>query len=471
MRALEQDGAPVRIAIVGGGDILRLLLGEGATGQLQEWIAEHDKPGRGILLRFGTVLKITTPVGSPLSIVTAPFEVLKTNNIELVVTSNLIGSDPLVPLFQSTDIPGARVIEYPVHKTLFYAGSGAAAVGRLLESARFVRDSPEQIRRVVALPGEQAEEGKVQVIDPARGEESVRGIKEWLLEGTTSPAETDVKPTVKALLRDIFARAERELEEEAKTSPPSTPVPVAQEGGDTAESLAHAIGDWSKGAHIELRDSTVAAFKGKEWAKIEWWKLFWRIDDVDAVSRNVVSAGFLPESEEKATFLAGRLYGAGYSKREMVRTDTGDVVELEDNPRPLSITQRRTEVLQNMVPALQAAAQRYLLAFLSTTGISGAFSALLWLSDVPLYSALTVVAVGTIGAARRLQSQWMKERKAFQGEVREKGREAIVESERWAWERLKAGLKTEVDASVQREREKQEMLRRALKEGVEACKN
>jgi hypothetical protein len=421
--------------------------------------------------RFGTVLKITTPVGSPLSIVTAPIEILKTHNIELVVTSYLTGADPLVPLFQSTDIPGARVIEYPVHKTLFYAGSGTLGVGKLLESARFTRDKPEQVRRVIALAGGDAAGGvgNVQVISPTREGDAVKSVKEWLLEGTTAPTETAVKPTVKALLRDIFATAEGELEAAAKT-PPAPIAVAAVEGGDTTESLAQAIAAWSKGAHIELRDSTVAAFAGKEWRKIEWWKLLWRIDDVGTISRSVVSTGFLLESEERATFLAGRIYGAGYSKHETVRTDTGDVIELAENPRPLAISRQRTDIIQGLVPSLQAAAQRYLLSFLSTSGISGAFSALLFLSDMSLYSALTVAAVGTVGSARWLQGQWAKEREAFQDAVREKGREAIVESERWAWDRLKAGLKAEVDAEMEREKAKREVLRRAVREGVEVCK-
>ncbi|KAA8912425.1 hypothetical protein FN846DRAFT_903564 [Sphaerosporella brunnea] len=463
LRALKQEGAPVRLAIVGA-DILPLLFA--APVELQELIAAHDKHGRGILLRFGTAPKITTPVGSPLAIVTAPIDVLKTNNVELVVTSNLLGADPLVPLFQSTDIPGARVIEYPVHKTLLYAGSGVAGMGRLLASARFTRDSPEQVRRVIALPGGEGVEGKVQVIDPTKGEEAVKGIREWLLEGTTSPTETAIKPAVKALLHDIFAKAQKDLEEEAKEL-----SVAALESGDTAESLAHAIGGWSQAAHVELRDSMEAAFLGKEWGKIEWWKLLWRTDDVGAVSRNIITTGFLPESEEKATFLAGRLYGAGYSKNETVRTDTGDVMELAENPRPMSITHRRAEILQNLVPNLQAAAQKYLLSFLSTTGISGAFSTLLWLSDVPLYSALTVAAAGSVSSARWLQSRWMKECKTFQGVVREQAREAIVESERWAWERLRAGIQqTEAEAEAERGKEKRGMLQRALKEGAEACK-
>jgi len=375
-------------------------------------------------------------------------EVLRANNIEIVVTSR-ISADLLVPQFQSTDIPGARVIEYPVHKTLFYGGSGAEGVARLLETITPTTYKPQQVLRLISLPGAVAKNEHIQVIDLDRGQ-GIEDVKVWLLAGTTT--SNTLKPAVKSLLHDIFASASHELST-STASPTSTRI----EDGDTPETLASAIITWSHTAHIELKSSA----DSPEWRKLEWWKLLWRVDDVGNISQHIVTTTFLTQSEEDATFLAGRLFGAGYNNPNSLELE----LELE---RPMYIQEKRNEIMTTLIPNLQATAQKYLLSSLSTSALSAASSALLYLSDIPLYSALTVAAVGTVGSARWLQSRWMRERRGFQETVREGGREAIVESERWAWNRLKEGIKSEVGEGGL-EREKTERLKSALKDGIKFC--
>ncbi|KAF8536689.1 hypothetical protein BDD12DRAFT_807595 [Trichophaea hybrida] len=450
LRGLEQKDAPVRIVVVGS-DILTAIFGgdEGWSGELKEWIAQGGKPGRGLLLRFGTYPKLTTLAGSPLSILTAPMEVLRTNNIEIVVTSR-ISPDPLVLLFQPTDTPGARVIEYPVHKTLFYGGSGAEGVARLLETITPTMYRPQQVLRVISLPGVVAKNEHIQVIDLDRGQ-GIEDVRSWLLAGTTT--SNTLKPAIKSLLHDIFTSASHEL----STSTTSTTTPTRIEDGDTPETLASAIITWSHTAHLELKTSA----ESQEWRKLEWWKLLWRVDDVGNVSQHIVTSTFLTQSEEDVAFLAGRLFSAGYNNPNSLELE----LQLD---RPMYIQEKRNEIMTTLIPNLQATAQKYLFSSLSTSALSAASSALLYLSDVPLYSALTMAAVGTVGSVRWLQSRWMREKRGFQETVRERGREAIVDSERWAWSKLKEGIKTEVGEG-ELEREKIERLKSALRDGIKLC--
>ena len=403
--------------------------------------------------RFGATPQLTTPAGSPLSIVTAPLPALRDRNVELVLAPpTAVRNGLLLPVFQSTETPGARVMEYPVHKTVLRMEGvrGMLAVGA---------EGGERVLRVVGD----------EVVEP--GVTGVDGVLEWVLAGTQG-GEKVFKPAVRALLRDVFGSARAGLEggRKKKLGEEEVGGGRGREGGDTAESIAAAIAAWSTAAHMELKEATEGGFKGREWAKLEWWKLLWRIDDVGVVSRRVIESGFLPASDDRAGFLAGRMFGAGFGARQQVRTEAGDIVEVDEDPRPGHIRDHREEIVRADVPRLQAAGLKYLLSSLSTAGLSGAFSALLVMSDVSLYSSLTVAAVGTVGSARWLQSRWMRERRRFQDTVREKGREAIVESERWAWDRLRAGLVEEVDEEVERERRRTEELGNELQEAIEMCR-
>ncbi|KAI5844188.1 hypothetical protein BZA05DRAFT_410176 [Tricharina praecox] len=470
LRGLEQRDAPTRIAVIGAiATIVPSLLSlasSAAEDDLHAWIAAHDKPGRGLLIRHGAAPKLTTPTGSPLSILTVPVPFLK--DVELVATAHC-GSDPLVPVFQAADVPGSRVFEYPVHKAVLYAGEGADGVRRLVEFP-VQRGEGEGVLRVLALPGaaKAVEEGKVMVVDPTSGQ-AVERVKEWLLEGTASPADGGVKPVVNALLRDILSHARLSLASELVEPPPSA-QPAAE--SDTAETLAAAIGIWSHSAHLELKSSIETAFASKEWNKLHWYKLPYRIDDVPTIARYILKTGFLPEAEGAATFLAGRMLGAGYNKGAQIRTTTGDVVQSDGNIAPTHIPLQREAAVNELVPVLHAAGQRFLFKSLGTTAQLGALSALLVAEDVSLYSALSVAALGTVGSAMWLQKRWGSEKVKFQEAVREKARVAVVESERWAWGRLKEGLVKVVDDEVERESRRRRMvLEEEIKEGLEICKS
>lgn len=362
------------------------------------------------------------------------------NNIEIVVVASKIPADPLVPLVQTSGVSGARVVEYPVHKALFYAGSGTNAVLALLDTVTPIMCKSDRVLRLVSLPGHVEERNSIKVID-LDGGRGVEDVKEWLLAGTT--ASGTLRPATKSLLLDVVASASEELSAAALN-------PKSIEAGDTPETLARAISAWSRAAHTELN----AVAESHEWHKLDWWKLPWRVDDVGHISRHVMATSFLTHSEKEAAFLAGRLLGAGYNNPT---SELG--LELE---RPAWIPEQRNQIITTLIPSLQSEAQKCFFSSFSTSGLSAAFSALLYLSDVPLYSALTVAVAGTVGSIRWLQSRWMREGRAFQDAVKEKGRIAIVESERWAWERLKQGRKIKVSE----EAKKREQLRYALEEGM-----
>jgi hypothetical protein len=100
---------------------------------------------------------------------------------------------------------------------------------------------------------------------------------------------------------------------------------------------------------------------------------------------------------------------------------------------------------------------------MSTSAASAAASGLLNLSEVPTYSSCSAAALGIVLSMRWLQTQWERAQKWFQDAVREQGRVAIVESERWAWQRLQEGVARASGPSPERAR-----FRRTLVEGRDA---
>jgi len=403
-------------------------------------------------------------------------EVLRTNNIEIVIAAK-IGRNPLVPTFRASTEPNARAIEYPVHRTVFYAGSGTEGILRLVHTASAFQTQPEQILRLVSLPGGERDDvgsSSLGVVDLNAGEAGLQWLKKWLLSGTVPEKGRMLKPVVRELLRDVVCDAAIKIDNEDNAQPLSSPVFSSR--GDSTDTLARAITAWSKTAHKELRDSLQAMFSGKEWAKIEWWKLLWRVDDVGTVGKSIINKGFLRHSNDSVTFLAGRMFGAGYGPPLPFAEDgqiLRNISEGRIDPhgawwtalRPSYIGQQREDIIQTLVPSLQSSANKYLLAALSCSGISWVFSVLLYMSEAALYSASTVAAMGTVMSLRWLQKRWIKERKIFEKAVREKGREAIVECERWSWEKMSESLRRDIPQDLDTKTKERESLRKALEDG------
>jgi hypothetical protein len=483
-----------------------LFLGEASRGEaiwikeLREWMAAgKQRLGQGLLLRYFHILpsfspyadadgdrygpspKITSPAGSPLSILTAPVEVLKTSNIEIVIAAE-IGRNPLVLTFLASNTPGARAIEYPVHRTVFYAGSGKEGIRTLVETASAFPTKLEQVLRLISLPGGEGNDvgfPSLRIVDLNAGETGLQWLKEWLLSGTVPEKGRVLKPVVESLLRDVVWDAVKEVDDKDSVQPPSSPVYSSR--GDSADTLARAIAAWSKAAHKELHDSLQTMFSGKEWAMIEWWKLLWRVDDVGTVGKSIINKGFLRQSDDGVTFLTGRMFGAGYSP-PLPFAEDGQVLrnisEGRIDPhgawwtvlRPSYIGQQREDIIRNLVPSLQSSANKYLLAAFSCSGISWVFSVLLYMSEVSLYSASTAAAVGTVMSLRWLQKKWIKERKKFEETVREKGREAIVGCERWSWEKMAENLRRDIPQDLDRKIKERENLRKVLEDGIKLLK-
>jgi hypothetical protein len=215
---------------------------------------------------------------------------------------------------------------------------------------------------------------------------------------------------------------------------------------ETRQSLDQTVSAWAERAHTELQKSLEEGFASLRWRGLAWWKLFWRVDDVGAVTSEILQTRYLAQAEKEMIWTAGRVKQTGLlngapngedfavnnSKTETAEENSETAVpQQKDGPWPMQISASRSKLGSTTIPSLQALSQSLVLFSASTTGLTSAFSALLYSSATTgLYEACTVAAVGLIYSLRRQQSKWEKARSFWEDEVRETGRTALIDTEK-----------------------------------------
>lgn len=379
---------------------------------------------------------------SGVAILSAPIEVLRTHALEVLIVPGAT-TPTTSPVFF---LPNGRMIDVPVHKAVEYLGTGAAGLGRLLSSAVSVAHEKRNGTTIKSIVGLE----KMEPVDITATVRSVRslsnpdmdGARTWLLAGTTTTGEP-IKPAVAAFIRDVLREAVEELSV-VKPSVAASDIPV--------EELGAAIATWTASAHSSLKlDLEDAGFGSKFWHKIDWWKLLWRVDDVGHVARYVISEHFLRKDEGDAVFLSGRIFQAGAEGKTVA------------DFTPRDIAHERDDIIRELIPGLQIAAQRALGRMLEIAAASSGGGALLAVGGADLLIAGAAAGVGVLGGLAHLRKRWDHEKREFEQAVQERGRVVVLETERWAWDRLRA---VELAARPKLERSEEEELRRQVEEAL-----
>ncbi|KAF2276453.1 uncharacterized protein EI97DRAFT_40285 [Westerdykella ornata] len=510
LRGLAAQEPVMRIAVLSmdsqlhAQNLARLLLADplGSVAQWEKELERLDIEEKPVLLRFGE--ETDAPSTSPLyKVLMVPSPTLKSHNLEVLVstlnveavegplaTTRESAQDAvLVPKLRATSARGLPV-PYPVHKTLV-AGQG---LDRAVSYGRFTADSPtnmgSMIKVAIDLPPLKEEPQsdaatQYSVINTNVGSKALTSFREsiansaiyeqgwfrsglpnltqWLTHGL-QPSEP-IKPAMKAFIGSILNDTEATIMKEdalelEKLSHSLTPK-------ETALSILNHLATWAELSHTELRDQLDAAFVARNWHKLSWWKLFWRVDDVTMITSEILEQRWLVGAEKRGIFLAGRMDEASYpnileypqnavleqglpepyiiesSVSEKPPQQSSGTVQtaLSTEVRPLQpwhaqISTARTSLIQETIPPLQALAQRLVLNTLSTTSLTSALSALLYVSmpTISLFEAGAVAALGLVYSLRRMQKQWEDAREMWAVCIREEGRRTLKATEegvRW----------------------------------------
>ncbi|QDS68664.1 hypothetical protein FKW77_002046 [Venturia effusa] len=511
LRSLEapDSGGVVRVAILAarGNEgaamrLARLLLAD-PLGKVEGWEVDLSDPksaegasGKALVIKYGDET-VKPPPNPLLWTLPVPSRVLKKHNIEILISSLHFGAVPtgeqnrvqnaiLVPTLETPTSASGRYmnVTYPVHKTLLL-GEGLKS---LIEYGRFTagQELPEALCKLaISLPNSAfyTKPGEISPVDLEIGEKSLEKIRDsienatiweegwfragipslsaWLLESSTAEKESALKPAITNLIKSVLEDTEKQIassEQEAiRLAATST---VSQH---VRAEITKVIDQWSETSHSELRDKLDMAFASKHWRRLNWYKLFWRADDVAMVTSDILERRWLVEAEKGAVFLAGRIEGEGLLTEEQLQANSfktlppvkqaepeekdrfevhfSDLVKPDvhaadegatlppaiQTPWPKTIPLTRHAFATRTIPSLEALAQKLVLQTASTTTISAGISAFAYISTVStsFFEAGAVFAFGTVLGLWRMQGKWQDALRFWEGEVREEGRKAV----------------------------------------------
>ena len=299
-------------------------------------------------------------------------------------------------------------------------------------------------------------------------EANVGHIRDWLKRNVVPTDDGTTKPPVRHLIQSLLSNAHAALQaEEARD------VSLASTAGRSPgviSRLDSALADWAQTAHEELESQLDVAFTSEAWRKLNWWKLFWRVDDVGMLSSEMIALRFLPDAERGIIFLAGRLREAGVAVEEDgIPAYSGPTLPLlpaaEDGKKkttttvtttynnqikwPAHIPYTRNYLQEKTVPALQALAQKLTIHSFTTSGLSVVLGGLCYASSLGAYECGAIAALGIVLSLRHLQTKWETARAFWEGEVREEGRKAVRASEGAIAEVLDEAVQSKGDLVVQ----------------------
>lgn len=507
LNALRQDAGDetVRVAILGlasgsepGGiakEVLRLLLADPLSPE-QEWekaLAGHDSSSP-LIARIGAAApdrqdttveegNLTYAKGGLLKEMNVSSPGLNGHRLEILLMESNPLADASEGAFQgfeeaalvpTVEIPMSNTGRYtpvttPVHKALLVTDgfNGAASLVNLPLLAH-----EDTIAAAVNLPGYRPENSAAlpfvaidtdlarQGLEAFRAssgsafdyqhmwhKSNISAVLDWLKADTMSTGTGATKDAVRNLIASVLRNTLVAIQEEESRRLSS--ALSAQMSPAAVALLNKALTEWSEKAHAELQGEMDRAFDSRRWSKLNWWKLFWRVDDVGVLSSEMLSQRFLPRAERNVIYLAGQVEGSGlfgpglgktvYSMPTLLPASgpkslpaeaaaTAQPVATNKAPGtkwPTHITFTRNYLQSETVPALQALAQKLVIQSASFSALTSGLGALMYLSSFGISESGAVAALGIMWSLRRVQKKWETARKYWQSEVREEGRKAV----------------------------------------------
>ncbi|KAF6803741.1 hypothetical protein CSOJ01_10700 [Colletotrichum sojae] len=453
-------------------DLLKLILAD-PLGDEAEWereLARHD-PSQPLVVRVGreeaeddAATTLTISKTNLLHELRVSSPALNDHGIELLLmeVNPFAATAPGETSFQeleesmlvpTVDIPSAAgrytPVTTPVHKALVVCEGimGAASVAALP-----LAEYRDTVLGAVNIPNYPVAEGErltFQPIDVSAGSNGLARIREnianameyerawhrsnipsvvrWLKSGAQDDANI-TKPAVRLHIASLLRNTLAELEaEESRLLSGRIP---ADASSPKLAVMNERLAEWSQAAHEELQQQLDLAFAGTRWRKLGWWKLFWRVDDVGALTSDMLSQRFLPGAERDLVFLAGRIAESGVvsSRAAYAQPASETTTTAAEKPKwPTHISFTRRYLHSETVPALQALAQKLVLQASSTSALTAALTGLLHVSQYAnsIYEAGAVLALGVVWSLRNMQKKWETARTYWEGEVREEGRKAV----------------------------------------------
>ena len=352
LQGLESESPPTRVAVLGlnvsdtARAVVRLLLADAleAEGEWEKQLAEGNQDySGGVLIRYGHPPNSNLPPPrTSIPVLYIPSNVLQRNNVEILVSSVNADSPEvatnvsttsdafLSPIVGTpTSASGRQVlINQPVHQTLLVVNGldELVSVSEILASTRFVSLLDRTLISIaVNLPGMHVSTNtRTTILDTTNAEQGLKAIRESLTLASTYehkwntsglPALSDwlrkaCDPATKlTLISSLLSSTSANLAAQKLNSATIASSQILSHAARA--SLENAITSFSRDAHTELQSGLATAWSSRNWRKLAWWKLFWRVDDVGLIVSDLVTNAWLPNTEKAVYELSGRLRQVG----------------------------------------------------------------------------------------------------------------------------------------------------------------
>lgn len=521
IQSLETDSPTTRVALLGlnvsttARRLVRLLLADALTPE-QSWekqlLSESEDYSKGLLIRYGESPNPSLQrTNQAIPTLLVPASVLKRNNVEILVScvnaptargglgnGTATTSDAFLSPTVSTpsNASGRRsIINQPVHKSLLVAEDLNELVGvaKLLASARFSSESEAQMVDVIVIL-EGSNRNRIEqtmMLDAQKAEAGLEAIRSSLEQATTyehnwlesgmpdlsrwltlaSAGDSDkLSEPVRNLVVSLLENASSNLSFQAAEA--ARIAELNSISNNTRTSLDAAITNFSYEAHAELQSGLATAWSSRNWRKLAWYKLFWRVDDVSLIVTDLISNAWLPRTERSVYEISGRLLQAGIRPSELeevpslvkagavdepqtIRIEPTIVVDaggaqasstitiaghsavvlqqsrLEPPGLASAISTARQNFMSRAITELTFSAQQVVFKTLTISGLSAGLSGLAYFSVTTgsIYESATIVALGTAYALRRMQGDWQTQCKGLEDGLLDTGRTVLRQTE------------------------------------------
>jgi hypothetical protein len=422
-----------------------------------------------------------------------PSRILQRHNIEILISSlniteaalatsagniQALKSAALIPTAEAPKAFSGSVqfITYPVHRALIVAEGlpGLMRIGKYIKEGEEAQSSTADVELAVELPqlagSAYRSSTPLAFLDTSLARQALSKLREstqnasiyeqgwnksglpaltaWFSKGSAQSVE-GVMPAVEDLIKGMLEDVSNGIAVEEQAATLASIRPNIND--IVRQPLEDALAAWTDRSHAELRNELDAAFASEKWARLRWWKLFWRVDDVTLFTAELFERNWLVEAEKSIIWLAGRGVEAGLyvdAEGAVLHTDqvsekpddppapdqpaiSPDKVVVRSHPWPSEIPNARHILRNTTVPSLHALAQKMLLQTMSITGASSIVSGLLYVSfpQLSLLEAGAAAALGLVWSLRRMQKRWEEGRRTWESEVREAGRVVVKETE------------------------------------------
>lgn len=412
-------------------------------------------------------------------------------------------SAALIPTAETAKMGGVQFITYPVHRAVIVAEGldGLLKLGKYVKEHTSENKTGADVELAIELPqlagstynsstpltfldtslaknalaSFRASTSNAAVYEQGWNKSGLPALTSWVSASSAQPTSiSNLHPSVSNLIYSLLSDTNSAivLEETAAQLLANTQISIP----NMHQPLTLALSAWSQASHAELLSSLEAAFASEKWARLKWYKLFWRVDDVTLYTAELFERAWLVEAQNGIIWLAGRAVEAGLYVDEqgaVLHSDqvtenpseppapsqpaiSADKVVVKSLPWPSEIANARHILRNTTIPSLQALAQRLLFQTLSITGASSIVSGLIYLSfpSLSLLEAGAAAALGLVWSLRRMQKRWEEGRKAWEAEIAEAGRVVLRETEERFRTLIENGGKREAEKEVEGSRER-----------------